>query len=72
MRKLLSLAAVAALTLASAAPTQAGVSHHGVYHQDVGGHYRHSHRDWSGTGGRGHVHGPCWVHHHGQAVWICR
>ncbi len=28
--------------------------------QHIGGHYRHGHRDWSGSEGRGHTHNVCW------------
>ncbi|HEV2042109.1 MAG TPA: hypothetical protein VGT81_19050, partial [Casimicrobiaceae bacterium] len=31
-----------------------------TFAQDYGGHFRHSHRDWSNSGGRGHVHNACW------------
>jgi hypothetical protein len=72
MRKLLFLIAVPALTLVLSAPSYAGAYHHGHYHPDYGGHARHSHRDWSDSAGRGHVHSVCWVHHHGERVWVCR
>ncbi len=72
MKRMIVALAVAIAVVGVAAPAGAGVSHEGQYHQDTGGHARHSHRDWSGTEGRGHVHGPCWAHHNGQAVWICR
>jgi hypothetical protein len=43
-----------------------------TFAQDYGGHARHSHRDWSNSGGRGHVHNACWSKKHGRMVWVCR
>lgn len=62
---------IAAIVLA--APTPAG-SYDGVNHhrsrteQGLGGHSRHGHRDWSGTGGRGHVHNVCWWNGFGMGM----
>lgn len=40
--------------------------------QDVGGHYRHMHRDWSQQQGR-HTHSVCWEWDPGKGwVWVCR
>lgn len=40
--------------------------------QDIGGHYRHMHRDWSQQEGR-HTHNVCWQWDAGKGwVWICR
>ena len=70
MRKfsLILAASVLALAVPAAAQEQDPQTHGRTY----GGHYRHSHRDWSGAGGRGHVHNVCWHNHHGKWVWVCR
>lgn len=41
--------------------------------QHIGGHWRHGHRDWSGTEGRGHVHNVCWQWDVAYGwEWVCR
>lgn len=41
--------------------------------QHIGGHWRHGHRDWSGTQGRGHVHNVCWEWDAAYGwEWVCR
>lgn len=49
--------------------TQMQAEEHGFV---PGGHARHSHRDYSGANGKGHVHNICWHNHNGSWVWICR
>lgn len=45
--------------------------HSAMQHQ--GGHSRHMHRDWSGTGGRGHAHNVCWEWDIINGwEWVCR
>jgi hypothetical protein len=40
--------------------------------QHLGGHWRHSHRDWSQQEGR-HVHSVCWDWDAGRGWgWVCR
>ncbi len=41
--------------------------------QHYGGHGRHLHRDWSGAGGRGHMHNVCWQWNELRGwEWFCR
>ncbi len=64
MRKIAFL--IAALSLATSLPAMAHIP------QDVGGHYRHMHRDWSQQQG-GHTHNVCWEWDPGEGwVWVCR
>jgi hypothetical protein len=70
MRKIASLIAATALVIGLPAMAQ-GYRGGGV-EQDVGGHYRHMHRDWSQQSGR-HVHNVCWEWDPGAGwVWVCR
>lgn len=52
---------VAALVLAANVPAKAQSDEHREHSamQHIGGHWRHSHRDWSQQEGR-HVHNVCW------------
>jgi hypothetical protein len=71
MRKL-SLVIVASLaaTLPAMAQSEEHREHSAMQH--IGGHYRHMHRDWSGTEGRGHVHSVCWDWDVAEGwVWNC-
>jgi hypothetical protein len=70
MRKL-ALFAVASVLAASSLP--AAAQYRNQYaDQDIGGHYRHMHRDWSQQEGR-HVHNVCWQWDPGGGwVWVCR
>jgi len=43
-----------------------------TFAQQGAAHSRHSHRNWSNSGGRGHVHNICWSNRHGRMVWVCR
>lgn len=72
MSKLLSVTALVffVTSLPAVAQTQEHREHSSMQH--LGGHWRHSHRDWSGAGGRGHVHNVCWEWDHAQGwVWTC-
>ena len=70
MRKLTF--AIGALQLALSLPASAQSYRHYGYSQDIGGHSRHMHRDWSGQAGR-HVHNVCWEWNPDVGwVWICR
>lgn len=73
MRKI-SLLIAASLLMASQ-PAMAQREEHREHSrmQHIGGHGRHSHRDWSETGGRGHVHNVCWEWDVVQGwQWVCR
>lgn len=73
MRKIFLLAAASAL-FATAPTASFGGRHHRKsdhYHQDYGGHYRHGHRDWSGSGDRGHAHNVCWSWDGQEWHWVC-
>jgi hypothetical protein len=60
---------IAALSLAISLPAMAqGYRGYGN-EQDIGGHSRHMHRDWSQQEGR-HVHNVCWNWDVGQG-WGC-
>ncbi|MEK4035797.1 hypothetical protein WOC76_04455 [Methylocystis sp. IM3] len=62
---------IAALSLAISVPAIAQGYREGD-EQDIGGHYRHMHRDWSRQEGR-HVHSVCWEWDPGEGwVWVCR
>lgn len=62
---------VAALLLGASLPA-AAQGYRGDGEQDVGGHYRHMHRDWSQQEGR-HTHNVCWEWDPGRGwVWVCR
>jgi invasion protein IalB len=56
--------------LALSAPAMAQNQEPQIHGQQPGGHFRHSHRDWS-TPGR-HRHNVCWHNHYGKWVWVCR
>jgi len=70
----LSFPLVVSLFIASA-PAMAQSEEHREHSamQHIGGHGRHMHRDWSETGGRGHVHNICWQWDAVEGwVWTCR
>lgn len=70
MRKIKFL--IAAISLAASLPAMAQNYRGDGDGQDVGGHYRHMHRDWSQQEGR-HVHNVCWQWDPGNGwVWVCR
>lgn len=67
MRKVTFL--VAALSLVTSLPA---IAQQRAQDQDIGGHYRHMHRDWSQQEGR-HTHNVCWQWDPGAGwVWVCR
>ncbi len=68
MLKLVLLTAASFLAVTGLAMAQASSQQD----QDVGGHYRHMHRDWSQQEGR-HTHNVCWEWDPGQGwVWVCK
>ncbi len=68
MLKLVLLTAASFLAVTGLAMAQANSQQD----QDVGGHYRHMHRDWSQQEGR-HTHNVCWEWDPGQGwVWVCK
>lgn len=70
MRKLILLTAASLLAATSVAMAQASSSNGNE--QDIGGHFRHMHRDWSQQEGR-HVHNVCWEWNPGVGwVWVCK
>ncbi|MEK4033676.1 hypothetical protein WOC76_15675 [Methylocystis sp. IM3] len=70
MRKIMFL--IVALPLASSPQAMAQTYRSQGDEQDVGGHYRHMHRDWSQQKGR-HAHNVCWEWDPGRGwVWACR
>ncbi len=70
MRKLSLL--IPAAFLVAASPVAAHDLGSAAY-PHIGGHYRHMHRDWSGIGGRGHVHSICWRWDNVEGwEWVCR
>jgi|UPI00056D9290 Spy/CpxP family protein refolding chaperone len=71
MRKLTLL--IAALSLASSLPAMAQSASNTRQgdRQDIGGHFRYQHRDWSKQEGH-HVHSVCWDWDPGEGwVWDC-
>jgi hypothetical protein len=68
---LITAAFLLAATLPAMAQSDESRRHSAMQH--IGGHWRHGHRDWSETQGRGHVHNVCWEW---DAVngweWVCR
>jgi hypothetical protein len=70
MRKL-ALWTAASFLAATGFPVMAQNSARGT-DQDIGGHFRHMHRDWSQQEGR-HVHNVCWEWNPGVGwVWKCK
>ncbi len=70
MHNLTLLTAASLLATTSLAMAQASRSYGDE--QDIGGHYRHMHRDWSQQEGH-HVHNACWEWNPGAGwVWVCR
>ncbi|WP_424363239.1 hypothetical protein [Methylocystis parvus] len=64
---------IAASMLATTAPAMAQSEERREHSamQHIGGHWRHSHRDWSEQEGR-HVHSVCWDWDAAQGwVWTC-
>ncbi len=71
MRKFSRLIAAALFAASPALAQDIGREHAGMQH--YGGHGRHMHRDWSGVGGRGHVHSICWQWDEMEGWrWVCR
>lgn len=72
MRKISLLVAAALVVAAIPAMAHDQQTDHSRM-QHYGGHGRHMHRDWSGIGGRGHVHSVCWEWDAMQGwEWVCR
>ncbi len=58
-------------TLPAIAQSEESRRHSAMQH--LGGHWRHGHRDWSGSEGRSHVHNVCWEWDPAQGwQWVCR
>ncbi len=65
------LVAIAMLALILPAMAQSAAHREESAMQDIGGHFRHMHRDWSGHKGR-HVNSVCWDWDPGEGwVWNC-
>jgi hypothetical protein len=66
---------IAAALLATSLPAMAQSEEHREHSamQHIGGHWRHQHRDWSGSSGQpAHVHNVCWDWDVARGwVWNC-
>lgn len=71
MRKILMLIAASLMAASTPALAQSRLHRDESAMQDIGGHFRYMHRDWSVQKGR-HVNSICWDWDPGEGwVWNC-